>query len=185
MTFLISLAGLSGAGKTTAITHFESLGLGQRVYLGEEVLKEINIRGLERSPANERSIRLSLREMQGASVLAVRATPLIGDILATGTNVFVDAIFDIEEYQHLQASFRECRTILLSVVASYETRSVRLISRLERPLTPQELKLRDEVELSRLRTGSVIDRADHKIDNEGTLLAFQQDLEKFWKNAVG
>ena len=41
-----------------------------------------------------------------------------------GTNVFVDAIFDAEEYQYLQASFTDCTLILLGIIASFEIRSV-------------------------------------------------------------
>ncbi len=184
MALLIAVTGLSGAGKTTAIGHFESIGLGQRVYLGEEVLKEINLKGLARNPANEESVRLSLRENEGAAVFAARATPLIERILAMGTNVFVDAIFDLEEYQHLRASFKNCTLIMLGIRASFETRSVRLASRPERPLTPEDLKVRDKTELLRLGTGSVFDHANYKIDNEDTLVAFQQALEQFWKTTI-
>ena len=181
MAVLIALAGLSGAGKTTAIAHFESLGLGQRAYLGEEVLKEVNSRGLARNPGNERSVRLSLRETEGPAVLAVRATPLIQSILAVGTDVFVDRIFDFEEYEYLKASFTDCTLILLGIIANFEIRSLQLASRLERPLSSEDLKVRDDSELSRLGTGCVVDLADHKIRNEGTLAALQHALEQFWK----
>jgi dephospho-CoA kinase len=181
MTFLTAVTGLSGVGKTTAIGHFESLGLGQRVYLGEEVLKEVNLRGLARNPENERSVRLTIREDEGP---AVRATPLIERILAMGTNVFVDAIFDLEEYQHLKESFAKCSFVLLGVRAKRETRAVRLAIRPERPLTFEELQIRDSTELTQLRTDKVMDQADHKIDNEDSLAAFQQALEQFWQTAM-
>jgi dephospho-CoA kinase len=184
MAYVIGVTGLSGVGKTTAIVHFENLGLGQRVYLGEEVLKELNSRGLARNSANEQSIRLNLRQIEGPAVLAMRAAPLIKRILARGTNVFLDAIFAIEEYQYLQTSFPGSRLMLLAIIASREVRLLRLASRPERPLTSEEMGVRDANELSRLKTGNVIDHANYIIENESTLIVFQRALEQFWSNVT-
>jgi dephospho-CoA kinase len=181
MPYLIAVAGHSGVGKTTAINHFENLGFGQRIYLGEEVLKELNLRGLERNSANEQCVRLSLREREGPAVFAVRATSLIESVLVMETNAFIDAVFTIEEAQYLQISFPHCKFVLLGLTASFEIRSQRLASRIERPLTLKEMTLRDDAELSRLNTDSVVSHADCIIQNEATLADLQQTLEQFWK----
>jgi dephospho-CoA kinase len=181
MTYLIAVAGHSGVGKTTAINHLENLGFGQRIYLGEEILKELNLRGLERTSANEQSVRLSLREREGPTVFAVRAAPLIESVLVTETNAFIDAVFTMEESRYLQTSFPDYKFVLLGITASLEIRSQRLASRIERPLTLKEMRDRDDAELSRLNTDSVVNHANSIIQNEATLADFQQKLEQFWK----
>lgn len=87
MAYLIGLAGLSGAGKTTAIDHLVSIGVGGRVYLGQIVLDEVEKRGLLRLPENERTVRLALRAELGLDILAKRAAPDIDGLLANGMNV--------------------------------------------------------------------------------------------------
>jgi len=60
-----------------------------------------------------------------------------------------------------------------------------LSSRDRRPLTREELKLRDETEIARLGTGTAIADAGHRIVNEKSIEAFQDELERFWKRAIG
>jgi dephospho-CoA kinase len=54
MPILVALAGLSGAGKTTAADYFSAAGLAERLYVGEEVLNEIRAQGLPGGPDTER-----------------------------------------------------------------------------------------------------------------------------------
>ena len=182
MTIIVAVTGFSGAGKTTALQQFERQGVGQRIYLGKIVLDEISARNLAVSPSNERLVRLELREKEGPAVLAVRASPAIERCLDAGTNIFIDAIFDIEEYQFLTNRFTNCPLVLLGIQASFEIRSLRVATRAERPITREELKIRDETELSRLKTGNVMNHANYRIDNESTLAMFQEALEQFWKS---
>jgi dephospho-CoA kinase len=185
MAFLIAVAGLSGAGKTTAVDHFRDLGLGRKVYLGETVLNEIHTRGLSATPENERAVRIDLRTQYGPEVLAARAASSIKQSLDDGVNVFLDAIFQIEEYQYLRAHCGNSTMVLLGIEASFEIRSGRLRLRAQRPLTSEELKVRDAAEISRLGTGNVIANANHKVLNEGTIQSFRSDLEKIWTVATG
>jgi dephospho-CoA kinase len=185
MAFLIAVAGLSGAGKTTAIDHFKSLGLGQKVYLGDTVLNEVRARGLSPGPENERLVRLDFRSQHGPGALAVLAAPTIKALLNGSVNVLVDAIFEIEEYKHLQTCCESSTPVLLAIEASFETRARRLRLRAERPLTPEELKVRDNTEIATLGTGTAIAGAHYKIVNEGAIQDFQNDLERFWTRATG
>jgi dephospho-CoA kinase len=185
MAFLIAVSGLSGAGKTTGIDHLKSLGFGERVYLGDAVLNEARARGLSPGPESERLVRLDFRSRHGAGALAILAGPTVKGLLNEGVNVFVDAIFETEEYQHLETSCGNSTPVLLAIEASFEIRALRLHSRAERPLTREELKVRDEIEMTRLGTTRVMARAGYKIVNEGSIRAFQNDLERFWRSATG
>jgi dephospho-CoA kinase len=180
MPILIALTGLSGSGKTTAIRHFEDLGLGVRVYLGQAVLDEVAARKLTASAANERQVRLDLRGAEGPTALAVRALPLVDDLLRRGTNVFVDAIFDSEEYLFIQNRCSGYRSILLAVEACFATRSTRLSTRPERSLTVDDLKDRDGTEIAELKINRAIGQANHRIENEGTIEAFRLELNQLW-----
>jgi dephospho-CoA kinase len=184
MAFLIAVAGLSGAGKTTAVDHLKDLGLGQKVYLGDTVLNEVRVRGLALGPENERFVRLDIRLKQGPGALAILAGPTVKGLLNEGVNVFVDAIFEAEEYQHLKSCCGDSTPILLAIEASFATRALRLRSRAERPLTRKELKVRDDTEMTRLGTAIVMARASYKIVNEGSIRDFQTDLERFWKTST-
>src|SRR5438067_2069119 len=99
MALLIAVTGLSGAGKTTAISWLANSGVGEKVYLGQSVLDEVRARGLPPGPQSERQVRLDLRNEFGAGILARRAVSKVKDYLDSGTNVLVDAIFEHEEYR--------------------------------------------------------------------------------------
>ena len=184
MPFLIAVAGLSGAGKTTAIDYLTNFAGGQKVYLGDTVLNEVRARGLPATPENERSVRLDIRLQRGPGALAVLAAPIIQTLLKDGINVLVDAIFEIEEYQHLQTRCENSTPVLLGIEASFAVRAHRLRSRAERPLTRDQLKARDNTEATKLGTRSVIAGARYKIVNEGSMQAFHKELERFWREAT-
>lgn len=181
MALLIGVSGLSGAGKTTAVTHLEGLSSGQAIYLGGMVLEEVEARGLSPSSENEQAIRDEIRRQHGPAALAVLARARVEGHLKSGVNVIVDAIFVIEEYRNLQRCNGNFNSVLLAIEASFETRCHRVRSRDQRRLTRQELKVRDEYEIATLRTGEVIAEADCTIVNEGSIQAFQEDLKRFWK----
>ena len=185
MAFLIAVSGLSGAGKTTAVDHLKKLGLGEKVYLGDTVLDEVRARGLWPNSENERLVRLSLRSERGRGALATLAAPTVLALLRKGVNVLVDAIFEIEEYRHLETCCENSTPVLLAIEASFETRAHRLRLRVERPLTREELRIRDETEIDRLGTGAVMAGARYKIVNERSIRSFQIDLEQFWKTTTG
>lgn len=180
MPILVALTGMSGSGKTTAIRHFEDQGFGTRVYFGQAVLDRIAARNLRPGPESERQVRLELRATEGPAALATRALPLVRDLIRLGTNVFVDAIFDFEEYLCLQSHCKDCDPILLAIEASFETRSNRLSKRPERSLTATDLRKRDEIETANLKINRVLAQANHRIENEGTLEALRLELNRFW-----
>jgi dephospho-CoA kinase len=185
MAFLIAVTGLSGAGKTTAIDHLKRVGVGEKVYLGQTVLNEVQARRLPPGTESEQLVRLDFRSQYGPGALAILAKDNVRALLNDGTNVLVDAVFEMEEYQHLRTCTEGLRAVLLAIEASFETRSRRLLGRLNRPHTPEQLKARDKTEVTQLRTGLVMEAADHKIVNEDSLEIFYEDVELFWKVTAG
>jgi dephospho-CoA kinase len=177
MALLIALTGSSGAGKTTAVDYLEKIGVGQKVYLGQSVLDEINAQGLPAGPDSERRIRMEFRQRYGPGALSVLAGPQVEALLARNTNVLIDAVFEEAEHAHFQKM--RARYCLLAIEANFEIRSRRLLARAVRPCSREELAARDEFERERLGTQAAMARASEKIINESSMDAFEDELVAF------
>jgi len=180
MQLIVAVTGLSCVGKTTAIEHFERLGLGQRIYLGKIILDEIRERDLLSISSNESLVRLELREKEGPAFLVRRSVPEIEECITTGNTAFIDAIFHQEELDYLRSSFSACKVVILGIEAELDIRTLRAATRVERRMTYDELQSRDKIELSRLKTRDIVSRADHRIANNSTMENFQASLDLIW-----
>jgi dephospho-CoA kinase len=182
MALVIALAGRSGVGKTTAVEELYRIGVGEKFYLGEAVIADVRSRGLSPGPESEQLVRSDLRRQLGHGAFALRAAPSLKECLARGVNVLVDAVFTLEEYEVLKRTCDNSSTVvLIAVEASFETRIGRLLKRVERPLTREQLKARDDFENSALHIGSVIDSAHWRIANEGTKEDFLIEVARLCK----
>jgi dephospho-CoA kinase len=184
MGLLVALSGLSGAGKTTAVNYLKNICEGQSIYLGGLVLQEVVKRGLAPCAENERLVRLDIRRQYGPAALAILAASRVEAYLKDDINVLVDAIFVIEEYQALQACCRNSQSVLLAIDASFETRCRRLGLRVERPLSREQVRTRDETEITILGTMAVIANADYTITNESSIQAFLAGVDSFWRSTA-
>jgi dephospho-CoA kinase len=180
MRLIVAVTGLSCVGKTTAIEHFERLGLGLRVYLGKIVLDEIRERGLWPISSNESLVRLELREKEGPAFLVRRSVGAIEECITTGYTAFIDAIFHQEEFDYLRSSFPGCKVVMLGIEAEFNIRALRAASRAERRMTLDELESRDKIELSRLKTPNIVNRSDHRVFNNSTMENFETSLDLIW-----
>jgi dephospho-CoA kinase len=172
---LIGLTGLAGAGKSTAIAHLESGGIGTCYYAGSVLREEIMRRGLGQTPDNERTVREELRKAFGMAVFAERALAHLL-VRCGGQTTLLDAIYCFEEYDCYRAHFG-AGLVLIAVTASPVIRHARLASRPDRPIASAKAYDRDRFELTKLRIGQVIDAADHTIENESSLEEFKQALD--------
>jgi dephospho-CoA kinase len=175
----VGVAGLAGAGKTTAIDRLMSLTGGQALYLGRTVLDEVRARGLPETRENERLVRIDLRREKGPAALAIPYIALVADCVGKGVPVFVDAILTQGEFDVLASRVPSGCAHLLAITASFEIRSIRLASRPGRPLNADELRKRDKTELEVLGTGAVIESAEYAIRNEESLDEFYRRLAAF------
>ncbi len=167
MPFVVALAGLSGAGKTTAISLLEARGCGIRFYVGGIVTGEVRRRGLTGTPADERLVREELRRDGGRDALARLALPAIQGFDGVGA-VLLDAIYNDEERtlyaNHFGADFR-----MIGVDAPFTVRARRLAVRANRPINEEELARRDAYEIDSLGIQDVLAAADARVPNKGTL----------------
>lgn len=179
MVGFVGVTGLAGAGKTTAIDHLSSLTGGRVLYLGQTVLDEVRARGLPETRENERLVRIELRCDKGPSALAIPYVDLVAECVGKGIPVFVDAILTQGEFDVLASRVPSGCAHLLAIEASFDIRSMRLASRLQRPLNADELRERDKTELEKLGTAAAMAAAEYAIRNEETFDEFYRRLAAF------
>jgi len=172
---LIAVVGFSGAGKTTALMHLQERGIGQIVYVGAYVHAEVEARGLALTPENERLVREALRNEQGPDALAKKAVADLKTKTYSGA-ILLDAICVKEEGDFYRKVFGS-NVIILSIEASFEIRAGRLAAREDRPLTADQLKVRDRFEREKLRLEEVQAAADSRVTNEGSVELFKRTLD--------
>lgn len=182
MAYLIALAGLAGAGKTTAVEFLSEMSGGEAVYLGAGVLETVRGRRLPDTRESERIVRLELREQKGPAALADLEAERIVEILKKGVPVLVDAIFVQAEFDLLSHHAQAFPTYLLAVTASFSTRCERLATRSERRYNHAELEARDRTEMNVLGTGAVLSGASYTIRNDGSMTAFHENLIDFMQS---
>lgn len=173
----LALVGMPGAGKTLCAKHLEARGFFQFRF-GGIVVDEVQRRGLDINPANERAIREELREQEGMEAIAERAIPHLQRAFETHLNIVIDGLYGFGEYKLLRRAL-DAELIVLAIVCSRQKRYARLGSRPERPLTNAEAEERDFREIDHLEKGGPIAIADYTLLNEGTsgeLIAALDDL---------
>ncbi len=168
---VVSIVGMSGAGKSEVARVFEEDGF-IRIRFGDVTDEEIEKRGLELNEKNERYIRELMRKERGMAAYAQLNLPRINSAL-TYADVVIDGLYSWEEYTFLKDYYRE-DFYVVAVYASPRTRHARLASRSNRCLTSEEAAGRDRAEVENINKGGPIAVADYTIINESSL----EDLEK-------
>ena len=170
-----AIVGLAGSGKSEVAAILEERGFF-RVRFGDLTDREIERRGLELTPENERRVRELLRAEHGMAAYAELNIPRIDSALPK-TNVVVDGLYSWEEYTLLKARYREDFS-MLAVWASPKTRYQRLAERRVRSLTPEEAFARDAAEIENINKGGPIAMADFTIINESSLADLRRETER-------
>jgi len=175
---IVAVSGLCGAGKSTAVSFLARTTGGEEIYFGATVLRVVRERGLPETSASEQTVRVDLRDLHGAAYLAMMEADRLKALLAAGRNVFVDAIYCVEEIEFLAGL--AARFFHIGIETCFESRLIRLSARTVRPMTEAQLRQRDAVDLNRLKNGDVIARASVRINNEGS----RGELENALRHAV-
>jgi dephospho-CoA kinase len=174
---VVSIVGMSGAGKSEVARVFERNGF-IRIRFGDLTDEEMKKRGLEPNEESERLVRELLRKEQGMAAYAKLNLPRIKEALKT-SDVVIDGLYSWEEYVYLKGHYGE-NLYLVAVWSSPRTRYARLSKRSSRPLTLKEAISRDRTELENTNKGGPIAVADFTIINESKL----EDLRKEAKKVI-
>ena len=173
---ILAFVGLTGAGKSTAVDYFTEKGF-PKVYFGGVILDAMTEAGLEHTQENEKPFREEFREKYGKDAVANRIVDQIRHLADAGQHrIIADGLYTWTEYKILKKAFPGELTVV-AVVAPRHLRYHRLANRPIRPLTSTEAYDRDHAEIENLEKGGPIAIADHFIINNGSIEAFDKQLD--------
>jgi dephospho-CoA kinase len=172
---LVSIVGMTGAGKSEVSRVFEENGF-IRIRFGDVTDEEMRKRGLTPSEENERHVRELLRQEHGLAAYAKLNLPRIEQALKS-SDVVIDGLYSWEEYTYLKARYGE-DLYLVAVWSSPRTRYARLTTRSSRRLTLEEAMSRDKAEIENIAKGGPIAMADFTIINESSLDNLKREAER-------
>jgi dephospho-CoA kinase len=172
---VLGIVGLAGVGKSQAVQIISEWMEFETIYFGGIVLDEIRNRGLEVTHQNEAVVREGLRSEFGMDVMAQKSLPIILRAVASSKNVLIDGLYSQSEYVLLRKNLGD-RLKTISIHSNKLVRVERLRHRPVRPLTVEEMDLRDEKEIALLEKASPIALADYHILNNIDMEAFAGEL---------
>jgi dephospho-CoA kinase len=175
MNRIVSVVGMSGAGKSEVAELFEAGGFA-RIRFGDLTDEEIKRRRLAPGESSERRVRELLRQEHGMAAYALLNLPKIKAALEE-SNVVIDGLYSWEEYLLLRERYGGNLT-LVAVWSSPRTRYARLAARKVRPLIREQAESRDRAEIENSHKGGPIAVADFTIVNESSLADLKRQIRK-------
>jgi dephospho-CoA kinase len=171
-TTVIALVGMAGCGKSQVADIITASYAFEKVYFGGVVIDAVKHRGLELTPQNEALVRVALRQEFGMGVMADKSLPRIASLLENGHNVLIDGLYSYAEQKVLLAALQD-RMKIIAVHSNMALRIKRLGDRKHRPLTPEQIRERDTLEIENLEKAPPIAMAQFHLTNNGSV----SDLE--------
>ena len=172
----LALVGMPGAGKTVCAEHLKRMGYFT-LRFGAVVVDEVQRRGWQVNPANERKVREELRAQHGMAAMAVISLPKLQAALKRHPCIIIDGLYSFSEYRLLSNQLHS-PLVLVAVAAPRHLRYQRLATRPVRPLSPAEAQERDILEIERLEKGGPIAMADYTLLNIGAPEDLLQQLDE-------
>ena len=172
---ILALVGMPGSGKSTAAEYFKARGWAV-LRFGQFTIDEIVRRGQVIDERNERFVREEFRRLHGPAAYAKMALPKIEE-MTQGTDLIIDGLYSWSEYKLLREALGE-RLVILAITAARRIRHTRLLDRVERPLTKEEVERRDYSEIENLEKGGPIAIADYTVVNDGDFERLERDLDQ-------
>ncbi len=177
---IIAVVGMSGSGKSVAVDYLTAKGY-PKVYFGGMIYKEMEKRGVERTPDSERDFREMIRETEGKDWVVRQVIEEVKGLIAAGQKrIVLDGVYSWTEYKTLKHEFPGALTFL-AVVVPKKLRYKRVAVRPERPFNAEEIQERDRSEIENLEKGGPIAAADYYVLNDGTVLDMQNKIADILK----
>ena len=169
---VLSICGLPGSGKTTAIKAIKNLGIV--VSMGDIVRNEAKKRKIEPSGNNIGKIAKKLREEGGPAIIAEICVELIK--MSNEEVIIADGVRSLSEISVFRKSWK---FPIIAVISDEEKRLKRLFerSRSDDPKSLEDLKVRDKREID-FGLDKVLENADYSIQNNSSI----EDLKKKSEN---
>ena len=172
---ILAVVGMSGSGKSVAVDYLTDKGY-PRVYFGGMIYKEMEKRGVERTPdgESEKQFREMIRETEGKDWVVRQVIKETKDLIAAGQRrIILDGVYSWTEYKALKHEFPTCLTFV-AIVVDKKLRYARVAERPERPFDAAAIRERDRSEIENLEKGGPIAAADYYILNNGAV----EDMEE-------
>lgn len=171
---VLAIVGMSGSGKSVVVDHLTNLGF-PKVYFGGMIYKEMQKRGIERTPdgESEKHFREMIRETEGKDWVVRQVIDEAKSLISAGQKrVVLDGLYTWTEYKILKKEFPGQMSVL-AVVVDKAIRHKRVSKRPERPFNAEEIQERDRSEIENLEKGGPIAMADYYLLNNSSV----EDLE--------
>lgn len=171
---VLAIVGMSGSGKSVVVDHLTNLGF-PKVYFGGMIYKEMQRRGIERTPdgESEKHFREMIRETEGKDWVVRQVIDEAKSLISAGQKrIVLDGLYTWTEYKILKKEFPGQMSVL-AVVVDKSVRHKRVSKRPERPFNAEEIQERDRSEIENLEKGGPIAMADYYLLNNSSV----EDLE--------
>ncbi|MBQ6127445.1 AAA family ATPase [Candidatus Saccharibacteria bacterium] len=167
---IIAFVGMSGSGKSVAVDFLTDKGI-PKVYFGGMIYKEMEKRGIERTPdgESEKKFREMIRETEGKDWVVKQVIDEVYNLADAGQKrIVLDGVYSWTEMKTLKHEFPGAMTFV-AIVVPKRLRYKRVASRPDRPFNEEEIKERDRSEIENLEKGGPIAAADYYVLNDGTV----------------
>ncbi|MBR3368859.1 AAA family ATPase [Candidatus Saccharibacteria bacterium] len=176
---ILAFVGMSGSGKSVAVDYMTDKGV-PKVYFGGMIYKEMEKRGIERTPdgESEKKFREEIRETEGKDWVVRQVIAETKKLIEAGQRrIVLDGVYSWTEYNTLKHEFPGMMTFI-AIVVDKKLRYKRVAVRPERPFDRAEIMERDRSEIENLEKGGPIAGADYYILNNGTVADLHENLKK-------
>lgn len=176
---LVAFVGMSGSGKSVAVDYLTAEGW-PKVYFGGMIYKEMERRGIERTPdgESEKKFREMIRETEGKDWVVRQVIDEVHRLIEAGQKkIVLDGVYSWTEYKILKKEFPGQITFV-AIVVPKKLRYKRVAERTERPFNLQEIRERDKSEIENLEKGGPIVAADYYILNDGSVADMHAGLSE-------
>jgi len=167
---IIAFVGMSGSGKSVAVDFLTDKGI-PKVYFGGMIYKEMEKRGIERTPdgESEKKFREMIRETEGKDWVVKQVIDEVHNLADAGQKrIVLDGVYSWTEMKALKHEFPGAMTFV-AIVVPKRLRYKRVALRPDRPFNEEEIKERDRSEIENLEKGGPIAAADYYVLNDGTV----------------